>query len=355
MNDRMDIDQLISHVEQTSKLDIIHPNSSELRIFGGGKLFASSMLPGEYSSTIFDISQDCLNQIAYTYGIPGSYISKLQTAQAARLLDTNVNYWMNEKDHTRMLRIHESAPGLDKPLLRAYLSDRYARRDHSEFFQKLFPMIHDSNLDADVLLCGLSPKFMSIKILYRGFSFEGPDGHELFLGLFFRNSETGHGSTLIEPFLYRSYCKNGLILGYDCLANVSKTHVGRVWEQVGLLNKDDGQDELFWGKAKLMFEQIVNNDTLEEIKAKLKVVADIEIKDRESALASATLKMGLTKKERKRAMEFWQVNDLSVWGLINSLTAMAHDSDVVKTTQRQNELERYASYFIRSPLIQAAA
>src|SRR6187549_3813048 len=138
-----------------------------------------------------------------------------------RLLDHNVNTWLQADGDRRMVRTLDGA-------IRAILSDRYRRLDNYDLAENVLPILQRLP-DARFESVELTETKMYLKVVTPCVEYEIAPGDVVQAGIVITNSEVGQGTLSVQPLVYRLVCRNGLIASDRAL---HKTHIGRIL-QVG--------------------------------------------------------------------------------------------------------------------------
>lgn len=284
----------------------------------------------------FVLGPHARGQVASDLGIPKKYFDRM-LAEAPTLLKSNVNHWLFNQPERRLVRGFKATPeGGPFGTGRAFLSDRYRRLDNIEIAKRLFPVFdeiegltfHQAQLtDTKFYLRALLPSLeREIKV-----------GDAVQAGVEIRNSEVGSGALVIQPFVLRLICTNGMTVN-DFAAR--KLHVGKRIEDETFYSDEavEADDNAFWLVARDNLRSALTEVRFEEIVARL---AEIVHGDKIQAPIAATEQLqqrfGLTDGEREAVLRnLVSEGDLSQWGLLNAVTATAKEVD---DFDRQADLE----------------
>ena len=292
----------------------------------------------------YPVSDIAHQQIASRLNISYRYYQKMQ-AEEPKLLDANVNTWLNKNPERRMIRILDGR-------VRAFLSDRYRRLDNLELCAAVLPVIQEMK-GANIESCEVTPTCMYLKVVNKKLKAEVTVGDVVQAGFVISNSEVGLGSLRVEPLIFRLACKNGMI----CKDYAQKKyHVGR---QVNV--SEDSAYELYSDKTlaqddKAFFMKVkdVVRTAVDETRFMLAVnkmrettqiplshepVKEVEI------LAD---KFQLTENERGDVLrQLFMSGDNSRYGLMNAVTAA---SKLAKSYDRATDLERIGGEILAMPI-----
>ena len=222
----------------------------------------------------FVLTDHSLNQLCGKLEIGTQYLRKcLPVSQ--ELVAHNLNFWINNsKDKELMLRTYDMAP-IDEA--RAICSNRYKRIDNdvvaNHSLNKLMDLgldIKYSYYDRDTLnITAVNPKLEG----------EVAKGDVVQSGVTITNSEIGSGSLIIQPFIYRLVCTNGMVAP-RYLNRFYSRHVGKIvidpsnddqyvtiidkmQKQIDLISSNDVWNESFEGLVKATKQSINSHQIVE--------------------------------------------------------------------------------------------
>ena len=222
----------------------------------------------------FVLTDHSLNQLCGKLEIGTQYLRKcLPVSQ--ELVAHNLNFWINNsKDKELMLRTYDMAP-IDEA--RALCSNRYKRIDNdvvaNHSLNKLMDLgldIKYSYYDRDTLnITAVNPKLEG----------EVAKGDVVQSGVTITNSEIGSGSLIIQPFIYRLVCTNGMVAP-RYLNRFYSRHVGKIvidpsnddqyvtiidkmQKQIDLISSNDVWNESFNGLVKATKQSINSHQIVE--------------------------------------------------------------------------------------------
>lgn len=303
--------------------------------------------PGSVGVTVddidatFNVNDHAQDQMAARLKLPRAFWDRMRDSHPDILQDT-VSKLLVREPEVRMVRTLG-------PDARAYLSNRYRRIDNYDYMARaIAPALAELGDErVTVLDARLTDLRMYVKVLFPDISITPPDGHELHGGAILGNSEVGAGSFFIDPFLYRSFCLNGMVFGKQTFADfgLRKMHVGPKIDDTDAARamfSDDTmrkEDEVLFAQAHDMIKGCVNGMRFEAIKEAIEkasgVLLDGDVPATVEKLGKAS---GLREGEQTALMaHLIQGGDLSAWGYMNAVTRTARD---VLNFDRQIELER---------------
>jgi len=366
-----DIQDIALEIDATSsrKRDFIVPSnrlslSEDFRIRAFGKIFADA--PGSGSMTSFETTPFFRDQLGDKLRIPRAYMRRLEQ-DAPSLLSCNVNHWLFTEPKMRMIRTldptplpHPRTPALrDDPLpvARAFLSDQYKRRDNDMLMNQLYPFLCGTDVNGIVKSADLNPVHFHMKVL-------NPEKHVALkvddpvqIGVYIRNSEVGFSRLVIEPFVYRLACSNGMIVSDKAFGGISQVHLGKRQSEgeLGRFYSEEtieAEDRAFFLKCRDVIKAILSPEFETRIIERLRAADEVRIPSFDDAVELAQKRLSLTDQEVNGVKThlvsgFDVVPSLrqdrgvcSVWELVNAVTATAHDENFVSSYGRGTELER---------------
>ena len=292
----------------------------------------------------FVLEDHSLNQLCGKLEIGTQYLRKcLPVSQ--ELVAHKLNFWINNsKKKELMLRTYDTAPINEA---RAICSNRYKRIDNdvvaNHSLNKLMDLgldIKYSHYDRDTLnITAVNPKLEG----------EVTKGDVVQSGVTITNSEIGSGSLIIQPFIYRLVCTNGMVAP-RYLNRFYSRHVGKIvidpsnddqyvtiidkmQKQIDLISSNDVWNESFNGLVKATKESINSHQIVELAK-----------------------KQGVTESERAQIFERLNhyVGDTfttTKYDLANAITNLGNDED--KSDQRSRFFQELGGLivFAHNPMV----
>lgn len=231
------------------------------------------------------LTDHSLGQMCNKLEIGTQYLKKcLPVSQ--ELVAHNLNFWVNNsKDKELMLRTYDMAP-IDEA--RALCSNRYKRIDNDVVANHSLNRLMDLGLD--IKYVNYDRDTLNITAVNPKIEGEVKKGDIVQSGVTITNSEIGSGSLIIQPFIYRLVCTNGMVAPRYLNKFYSK-HVGKIvidptnddqyitiidkmQKQIDLIGSDDVWQESFQGLVKST-KETVNSHQIIQI-AKKHGVSDVE-------------------------------------------------------------------------------
>ena len=275
------------------------------------------------------LTDHSLNQLCGRLEIGTLYINKcLPVSQS--LVAHNLNFWIsNNKDRDLMLRTYEN---FDKSKnVRAVLSNRYKMIDAHHVLNPALSKIMDlgaefkySHYDGDRLnVTATLPKLEGA--VQKDDIVQG--------GITITNSEIGNGGLLIQPFLYRLVCTNGMVVP-SILNRFYQKHLGKVLidlerdtQAIKIIHKMKKQLELV-NDPKVFQENLQKLKDAEKVKTNstkiVKLFKSHSVSDSEKAEIYAKLNRNISE-------PYFETDHYS---LANAITNYANSDDISEDRSR---------------------
>lgn len=325
MKQQFDIQQLAAEIVNRAKrkedyvadsrdLELVpHPETDE----DGSRLQQPGIRVGDTGE--FALSDLAHSQIADHTGIPKKYYDVMRTQQP-ELLASNVNTWFNAKPSRRMVRTLDGRG-------RAFLSDRYQRMDDDAFAEIVLPVVYETK-GAEIVSTGMDDERTHIKFVSSRLEREVKVGDPVQFGIAFSNSEVGRGRLQGSLLVYRLVCSNGMISGEDAFGanHVGARHGKRDLGEIFKLDTvaADGKATLL--KLRDFATEILSERRIDEVVERMRSLTAIEIKRPAEAVEKLAKAQGLSEGEQESVLaHLIRGGDLSMWGLLNAVTASAQD------------------------------
>lgn len=308
------------------------------------------------TNELFGVNRTAHDQLAQYLAIPGDYYRRMQE-QAPALLASNVNRWLGDRNKPEDARLIRCLDGN----VRAVLSDRYRALDNIDLAKVILPII--TKYDFNVESCNINDRHLYLKVVSKSVKVDIQPGNHvvandpIHFGLSFSNSEIGFGTLNIEEILYRLVCKNGLIAE----SLTSRRHVGAKnsagdgnWELFSDETKRQ-TDAAFWAQVKDVVEASVREakDRFDKLVAKIDSAKQQPIQPLE-VIELVKEKYNLTDGEGTGILQHLiKGADLSLWGLVNAVTAFAQDASL--DYERATDFERLGGKLLKANAEELAA
>lgn len=274
------------------------------------------------SLTRFGIRPLAHQQIGDKIGIPKKYYDRM-LKEAPELLAENVNHWFQNDPDTRMIR----TLGGD---VRAVLSNRYQRIENEEILEKALPALMEFP-QINIVSAQVTESRMYIQAVFPKLEAEVKKGDLVQAGIVISNSEVGLGSVSVRAMIWRLICENGLIVPDN---SFSARHVG------SKILAGEGIEHLLTDETKRADDHAVLLKVRDVVIGTLKEASFLQTVDKMRAAAGEEItgdpikavevlakKMSFTDPEKGSILRnLIKGGDLSRWGVVNAVTALAHDA-----------------------------
>lgn len=286
----------------------------------------------------FRVLEHAHRQVAERLEIPKKYYDRIRHDHPA-LLDHNVNTLFRERPDRRMVRCFDWGGG-DKTA-RAFVSDRYRRRDNIDLVEAVLPVLGEIP-DVQFVSCALTPERLYIKAVTPRVQAEVKKGDVVQAGVVLSNSEVGDGALWVRPLVFRLICLNGMIVPDAALRgyHVGK-RVGDDADNAFRVYSDEtvqADDKAFFMKVIDVTKAAVDQARFEAVVAQLRDAAERKSAvDPIEGVERLTNRFALGEGESKSVLHHL-VNggDLTAYGYLNAVTRASQD---VEDYQRATELE----------------
>lgn len=331
------------HEVQHAKTDYLATPSAQLRAgVGEDGAVSMSLLKGPDDPVQLSITEHAHNQIASKLDIPRRYYHRVRE-QAPALLAQNVNHWLAQDGDRRMVRTVAGT-------MRAYLSDRYQRIENEQILEMAMPVLAEIP-DVQIVSTALTETNMYIKAVAPRLTGEVRKGDAVQAGVILRNSEVGSGAIVIEPFVYRLVCLNGMTAKDS---RFRRNHVGARISDDDLTNSmlsDEAiaaDDNALLLRFRDVLRGTVTQEFLDACIGKLRDATERKIEgDVPKAVEVLSQKVGLGKHEGSGVLKYLISGaDLSQYGLIQAVTRFSQD---VANYDRASELETIGGNILELP------
>lgn len=278
------------------------------------------------------------DQIGTHLKIPAAYYDRM-AAETPDLLATNVNRWFREHPEKRMLR----TLGGDT---RAYLSNKYRRVENEQIAEACLPVLMDLP-GVQIPSCEVTDRRLYIHFVVPTVQGEVKKGDIVQAGGIISNSEVGCGRYAVAGLAWRLICLNGMKTGEE----FGRNHVGRRVEDSEELWAEDtvkADDNAIMLKMRDMVRAVVDQTRFQVMLAKMQGLTEGEVTgDPGKAVEVLAQKIGATEVEQGGILRaLIKGGDLSRWGIVNAVTAQAHDA---KNYDRAVEFESMGGALLDLP------
>ncbi|MBO8161120.1 MAG: hypothetical protein H0Z24_05740 [Thermosipho sp. (in: Bacteria)] len=265
------------------------------------------------------LSDFAFSQLCAKLGIPVRYMKKCLDNGAVDLAIRNVNEWIFKNGKTKFL-IREF-----NGMIRGILSNRYSTLDTPEILDVAEDVLGN---DYKVKEFFMNEERFHVRLIEDELNVPEED---LFIGIQIDSSDVGKQTLLVQFFVYKQICSNGLVIPKLNSVIYKQRHVGIDVEEfksgfeIGLRMIDSLKEEV--EKAIIESKDGIDNLELELLIEKFKNMTKVskETVDKIVDIVNSN-KYG----ERSR------------WSLVNSITEVAQDF----TLDRRIELEKFAGMLL---------
>ncbi len=272
--------------------------------------------------------------------IPKPYYDRMRRDMPT-LLATNVNHWLEAKDHEQ--RLIRTLAGET----RAVLSNKFRPLDNEHLIEAALPALYE-HPSIEIRKCELTERKLYMTAVLPKLEFEVRVGDIVQFGLSISNSEIGQGALEVALFCLRLRCLNGMTLPDN---KTRKNHIGgRLGEEdmAAEYFADDTRklaDRTFFLKLRDVTRHMLTQGAVEQSVEQMRRSAGIKLEGRpDKAVKEVTKKFGLSDVESQGVLAFLlQGGDMTMWGMANAITATAR---VDEDADRADELERLGGKLI---------
>jgi hypothetical protein len=331
--------------DHTRKLDVVVPARSLSMADGRLNVVGADPVISEDGVTSGALSllptYDCDTSLANRLDIPVQYLRRMRQ-QAPGMLDANVNGWLSHdsfRDSRFLVRAFSSGDG--DSIARALLSDSYRPIDHLDVAMSVLEGLRGLNAELK-FSCDLTDRRFYMRVTapeviayapawldsYRDprSGALGRDNAGIAAGLLITNSETGHGSASIAPYLTVLVCSNGMTRTQDA---VKRVHLGAKLPE-GIIKWSNETTDKTLDLLRSSMQDAVR--TFLDVKYMKKVVAEIEaragkpVDDPEETIRTLSNRLSYSEDQRKSILShFIKGADTTVGGVMQAVTSAAQD------------------------------
>lgn len=290
----------------------------------------------------FEIKNDAVvrRQIGDHLGVPAKYWDMLQGGHTPLLAHT-VNTLLREKNAGKqMVRTLDYGP--DKRHARAFLSDRYLRRDNAQVVEAALTVLGEIP-DVQFPTSQVTEKHLHLTAVCPKVEGEVKVGQIVQAGVRIRNSEVGWGALSVEPVLYCLWCTNGC-------STMDVTRIFRIVHSGPQIDSDETlkvlsnetlkkDDEAFFAKLADVMRAAVDETIFNDALVQMRLAAESKPMEKPvEAMEELTGRFDFSDGEKGSILNHLiQGGDLTAFGALNAVTRAAQD---VESYDRSMELER---------------
>lgn len=264
------------------------------------------------------------NQIGAFTKVPAQYYDRMLAADPG-LLALNVNAWLREEAKNR----DEAKKRMVRTLggsARAFLSNSYQRIENDQIAEVALPILSEIPR-VQIVSCEVTEKRMYIQAVSPTVQGEVKRGDVVQAGVIIQNSEVGCGAVSVTSMIWRLACLNGL----KTQDRFRAYHVGRRLEDNEELWSDEAKqadDRAVLLKVRDMVRAAVDDKRFRAHVDRMREMTEIKVEGNPTdAVEVLCSKVGVSEDERGGILKaLIEGADLSAWGLINAVTAQAHEA-----------------------------
>lgn len=313
-------------VEKSRKIqekctDYIMTGAHIAKVRQDAEMFRYYTPDGEVREVTF--SDHSFNQLCTHLGINSSYMSRCIEKEKPELAAYNINEWLKDNDRDFFIREYEDTENESLiPAMRGMLTPKYSVLDTPD----ILDIVGESmNLD-NYLIKGsfITPERFHLRLVDAE---RLPiDGEDLFGGISIDTSDVGRCGLIVQYFVFKQVCTNGLCVSRGGGMLYRQKHIG--------IHKDEFYLTL---QSKLKDVNEFQKGLVQEIiTAKKEQLDDMSV---EKILAQLKAAQGIGDKKIENIINLMDVKyGRNRFGLINGITEVAQDYSLDKRL----ELERYA-------------
>ncbi len=297
-----------------------------------------TMTTGTYA--VSDVAD---GQLADKLGIPLAYLRRMH-ADATDLYDANIRGWLARTDRRFLIRVLRGGSG--SGVVRAVLSDKYARIDHLDVLMAALDGIRDSGVPVVIDGADLSERRMSVRVystdvqamapqLLAGYRspFDGRPGTDLPVvwgGFLITNSETGFGAFTIAPRLHVQVCRNGLVMNASAMR---RTRLGSRHDTEGGVITWSGATiaktlELITSRTRDAVAAYLDTDYVTRMIRELETVSGTPVTDPDTTVSIIASKLKFTDDQQRAILAHFAAGGaLSAGGILHAVTSVAQTLD----------------------------
>lgn len=277
-------------------------------------------------------------QIGDHLKIPARFWDLLATEHGA-LLAHNVNTLFRERPSTRMVRCLDFGDDGGR-YARAFLSDRYLRRDNYEVAQAALKVLADVP-DVQIPTSQVTDKHLYITALAPRVQGEVKVGDTVQAGIRITNSEVGWGALKVEPLVFRLICLNGMTVAKATRVMHIGGTIGMDNDEVIRVLSDETlalDDKAFFAKLADVMRSAVDETAFNAIVAQMREAAGSPRMEKpQAAMVELGKKFNVGEAEGESILgHLIEGGDLTAYGALNAFTRAAQD---VESYDRSMELE----------------
>lgn len=281
----------------------------------------------------YPVNNHAAKQIASRLDIPTKHFERMQH-NYPDVLETTVNRIFQEEPQNRMVRTLDNTA-------RAFLSDRYKRIDNYGVLGTALEAIADQS-EMQIASSEVTENKMYLKAVFPKLEGAVRVGDPVQSGVIIKNSEVGSGGVVVQPFIYRLWCTNGMS-SMDKGRKYSRSHLGSQVDSGVMYQADTlaADTEAVMLSMRDHIRTVASPEAFAKLLAEMqatteRTVSGANIPAAVEALAE-TLK--LTDSEQNNVLgSFLENKDFTQWGMLNAVTDASKLADNYTRATEMEEL-----------------
>lgn len=351
----MDLEALLSEVKRQteSKRDFVASTQENIRMVLMPEFPRDVAIvlhdEGHQNLQRFEVTDNCLRQIADRLGIPWKYYDRLLTDHTDLVLH-QTNALFEREPEVRMVR------SLDNKA-RAFLSDSFLPLDNVDALEATLPPLVKGGISNKLLSSNVGEDKLHLKVLFDdprltqriGTTRDGK-ADTVHPGISISNSETGKGAFHISGFFFRDFCWNGCVFGKHEAFSYSRRHLGAKFD-IGEVVFSEAtrrkQRELIVAEMGDALKAMTSPDTVTKMGDRLRALKDgTQVSDPVAAVDLLVREVSdLRKADQTSILEsFIKDQDYSQWGMVNAVTQLANADEI--SYDRSCEIEELGAKLV---------
>lgn len=256
------------------------------------------------------------SQLMGRYGIPILYAKRCLEKEKFALLQTNIDEWNSFYHDMRYLVRSYNMSGMDMPVIRAVLTEKYKTFDTHEILG-VMRQNFDLRRNYSVRNYLMNPEKLHIRMV-SDMRLDVKDD-DLFLGLNIDSSDVGRSSLRISIIVFKQVCTNGLVLPMGITRAFRQIHFGSGAER---FSENIAACLQAVGTMKEVAEEVINKCYDKGLPF------DVE---KEDSVEKFRVSMGISKDAMQKVLNMLASNkygNINRWSLINCMTEVAQEYNV---------------------------
>ena len=274
------------------------------------------------------------------------------------LIAENYNTWFQSPPKgsgKRLFRTYDHGDD-DLNMFRSIHSEKFLTFDNFDMIDGIKPVLYrleERMGEINFVSMGLTDNKLYLKIVFPKVEAEilkqgRSVGDIVQSGVLISNSEVGMGSIVVNPFIYRLICLNGMTVNDSGLR---KRHLGQARAVGEITYQDDTLEAMHVVLKKQLRDHVEDCTQPEQFEKTVQKIQDAaddrDSRDPEEVLAGIGKKYSLADSEVKKAKRsLFENGDFSRWGFANAVTSVANSSD---NYDRASDLQETGGNIIQIP------